>query len=388
MSPLAAHALTALFSAMTVLVLLMVAQVPRHKIAPRNPNSIAGTAMSLAASPELVASLKGTGTGGIDTVSRRLSTSLFTAAIRSLRGETRPRYVLHSVSSENSMTTKFPEGGEEKSQAAYYEPFVLRLVPRVISILSAIFFASLLWGLLSVTARTGSLVDFSDRDVRYRAILWTSFPAMFLVSLSLYLARVDLELRTLTPSSELFYRPSPYLGAMTTTYTDEITVITLFKAWKKRRWSIFTTALAALFGSLTPILASSLFCVETLPQTSGGQSTGTQLVQNSPQTYALASLLVAMVLLSCASLIITPSRTTKTRRPPQTIGAVASLLSEGNLHTFFPPGAGVEWMKDEETARIFEGKAFRIGRFARMEPGEAGNCFCLSVVEDRSSTHC
>ncbi|SPO05917.1 uncharacterized protein DNG_08606 [Cephalotrichum gorgonifer] len=255
-----AHAMAALFGVALLLTAPLVLYVPRRGITPRNPNSVSGTATLLVGSRDIFGILRGADTSDLGVIAERLRgmyySTVETAGPSSRKFVVKKRAEMPSTASSSSSASPAPS---PKRAANGYNPWVLGPVFRVVSIVLAGAFAATLWGLVSASNSNHGLGNVSDPYDK--AILWTCLPAAVLVALAAYIRAVDYQTRFLAPFSSL-YRADMFADGMTTTYTDELAPVTVYKAVRGRNWAVVLAKGAAVAAALMPILVCRLFTPE------------------------------------------------------------------------------------------------------------------------------
>lgn len=249
-----AHSMAALFGASLLLTLSLMLFVPRRGITPRCPNSVAGTASLLVNSEDIFSRLQGADTSSLKAIAERLRGSYYSTVELSPGAR---RFIIKNTLSEGTA----PEVCRSPGAPNGYNPWPLRLVPRIASLMLVGAITGTLWALLSTSRNDQGLASISDP---YRmAILWTCLPAAILVAAGAYLGSVDFHTRFLVPFAAL-YKQDTFAAGMMGTYTDELAPVTVYKATRARNWVVLLAKGAAVGAALFPVLICRVFTAEEM----------------------------------------------------------------------------------------------------------------------------
>lgn len=248
-----AHSMTALFMLSLLMAIPLILHVPRRGVTPQCPNSVAGTAVLLVNSEDIFERLRGADTGSLAAIEERLRGSYYSAV--ELMGPVMRKFVLKRM--PDGTPDAPPNSPARKPQG--YNPWVLRALPRIISIVLAAALAAALWGLIAASNNNQGLAPVHDAYTR--SVLWTCLPAAAVVGLGAYLKSADFQTRFLAPFSAL-YSADGFAAGMTTTYTDELAPVTVYKAVREKSWAVVLAKGAAVMASVMPILVCRLYTPE------------------------------------------------------------------------------------------------------------------------------
>lgn len=250
------HAMTALFGVSLLLTAPMILYVPSRGITPRCPNSIAGTAVLLVNSKDIFERLRGADTSRLQSISERLRGSYYSV----VEMDTAARnFVIKKRAPEEARAAPGSQPDSRKRTPNGYNPWVLRPLFRIISILITGAFAATLWGLVAASNNNQGLGSVSDPY--HKSVLWTCLPAAALVGLGAYIKAIDFQTRLLAPFSAL-YNPNGFAVGMMTTYTDELAPVTAYKAAMSKSWAVMLAKGTAVLAVLMPILVCRLYTAE------------------------------------------------------------------------------------------------------------------------------
>lgn len=248
-----AHTMAALFGASILLTLSLVFFIPRRGIAPRCPNSVAGTASLLVNSEDVFTRLRGADTSSLEAIAGKLRGSYYSTV--ELGPGTR-RFAIKRTPGEDPHTAPDPRSPGAPNG---YNPWPLRLAPRITSLMLIGAMTGTLWALLSASQNDQGLADISDPYGM--AILWTCLPAAILVALGAYLGDVDFHTRFLAPFAAL-YKQDTFAAGIMGTFADELAPMTVYKATRARNWVVLLAKGAAVGATLLPILVCRVFTAE------------------------------------------------------------------------------------------------------------------------------
>ena len=253
------HTMSAISGLMAILCLFMTYHAPpKTGITPRDPTTIGGTAVLFANSRQLLEKLKGSGTHRSPLLERRLPGS-WSAAVKHHAGRNPEfRYQLREISDSTIQSTEEPTADAEGSTPTYW-PWKLRPVSLLaISIVAAALVAAL-WAVYELRGRHDRFRPEPDQYFVY-----TSLITFIFLLLSSSVGRIDYATRWLTPYWKLATKECRFPEALGLDYTNEFGVVTLFKAFRRQDWVVFTSTCLALSAWLMPIFTAGLFAVSSM----------------------------------------------------------------------------------------------------------------------------
>lgn len=249
---------------------------PKNGFVPRNPDTLAGAGVLLAYSDDLLSRLRGLGSASHAAVERRLQGSYYTTLVGSAavadKAAADPVFVVKRAVDDHDTTAAdrtpaIEPAPNEGEQPHWYNPWCLRPENRIGGILFTSALIIALAVLLDKSQRHDGLVDAPAGKDAYH-YLWTSLPTVFFVILSLYLGSCDYQIRSLAPLAGLARRPTTFEQSLAVSYVDDIPVVALLKAVRNRCRPVAVAKTIVLLCAFLPILASSLFSLETVDTTS------------------------------------------------------------------------------------------------------------------------
>ncbi|KAJ0345985.1 hypothetical protein KNSL1_007895 [Colletotrichum chrysophilum] len=155
-----------------------------------------------------------------------------------------------------------PNESDDKSWGhGTFTPIVLRPWAQIAF---AIFVCGLLIGLGSTLQQSEAHHGLATVDERgYWYLLWTSFPSMIMLGVSLYISSCDFVLRALSTLHNLSTRPCDS-RLLDFSMLDMLGLRALWKSSQQRLWTITMSQLTVVFCGFLATLATVLFSIETV----------------------------------------------------------------------------------------------------------------------------
>ncbi|KAI0850710.1 hypothetical protein F5Y00DRAFT_268144 [Daldinia vernicosa] len=257
--PYISQIMVGLFALAIVLTFPLLWQVsPKDGFVPFKPDNIAGMAILLCRSYELIAALNNSGHQPIKALQERTRGVYYTTLIHHSSTPLYPSFCVQNLLPEGRTHMELPS--REPRDIEWYQPWTLNPVARAMSLFITIGFLAALIALVRYSLRSEGLGSApGDSSSHY---LWTSLPSLLFISLSTYLGSCDFELRSLAPFVLLSSGPAIYREMLTTSFVDQTTVRTLVRSLKKGHIVIILSTSITLICSLLSIFTATLFTVE------------------------------------------------------------------------------------------------------------------------------
>ncbi|KAI0199351.1 hypothetical protein F4808DRAFT_471653 [Astrocystis sublimbata] len=255
------HTMTALLGVAAGLCIMVLLTKPALSSLPKNPNNVIETAQLLAGSKEVLDILSGGGPTSRGTMENRLRQFDFKS--HTLRSD----FISESPGQLIKISASSKEGPHElrylnAPAKVMKAPLVLNLVSIVGMQLLIIATIVALEIILRVSGDRNDFVDVSDQP--YLHFAWTVLPALFMSLVSMYLASVDSEIRSLTPYSKLS-KGCSMAQTINMDLLDGSTPRLLRQEYRSESLAALSTSICMLAASFLTIFVGSLYNVITLP---------------------------------------------------------------------------------------------------------------------------
>lgn len=264
-----AYIMTTIFGIITLMTApLFLLTAPKDGFVPRRPDSLIAIAVLLSKSRSVLESLKGTGRESLERVKPLLGGSYYTTVATRQEAPLYPLFKLIRVGEAPE-----EEAGRKTSHRPreWYNPWCLHIIAQVVLGLLATLGAIVCLCVLfhnSVVHQGIAGVNDPTTDQRY---LWTSLPTLIFALLSMYIGACDSEVRSLAVFEMLKTRQEDISGAIGTTFTDELGVRTLFKAYKARCVPVCVSKSLAILAGFLTIASSELFKISVTDRVEGAR---------------------------------------------------------------------------------------------------------------------
>ncbi|KAI0179674.1 hypothetical protein GGR52DRAFT_527968 [Hypoxylon sp. FL1284] len=248
-----------IFGLALILTLPLLWQVsPKDGVVPFKAHTLAGMAILISRSHELIAALDCCGHEPLKVLEERTKGAYYTSLIHHSQASLYPSFRFQRLKGENDISREAPR--RELKVIDWYQPWNLHPVSRIASTLITAGFIIVLTILVQRSIRHDGLGDApGDNTSHY---LWTSLPSALFVGLSAYFGSCDFELRSLAPFALLSSKATTYSEGLTLSFMDQSAVRILFRSMRRRHLVVAFSTCIVLLCSLLPIFTASLFTVK------------------------------------------------------------------------------------------------------------------------------
>lgn len=237
-----------------VLCVLLFWWAPRGVVT-RDPSSIAGLATILSQSPQLLRSLRNTGSSNMTSIQSRIHQYVFSSGSE-LRNS-QPRFTVNA--SAMGQTKESTSASESRNELGFrwWQPISLELPARLLVLTLLIVLIVILEVLYQYSRRHDGLVNVSRST--YSHYGWTYIPAAIMVSVGALLSMVDFNARVYQPYHALRRGAVPASDSILENNMGEIALHALFSAVQRGHYAILATTSAMLLSPILTIAVSGLF---------------------------------------------------------------------------------------------------------------------------------
>ncbi|KAI0149721.1 hypothetical protein F4776DRAFT_671984 [Hypoxylon sp. NC0597] len=235
---------------------------PKDGFVPREPRTLAGLAILLSKSYDILDRLRGHGQSSMKIISDAVQGTYYTTVVHRAEIPLFPNFQVCRLDQEISTEDQKPPEYTISADVAWYQPWTLHPASRVVALVFTLGFLISLPVILNISITSHGIGIAVDNDLRH--YLWTLIPSACFVGLSFYLGSCDFELRSLAPFVELRTATSSSSRGLFKSFIDEIGIRTFWNSTRDRYYTISASKTVVLLCSLLPIFTASLFSVETL----------------------------------------------------------------------------------------------------------------------------
>ncbi|KAK3367800.1 hypothetical protein B0H63DRAFT_405165 [Podospora didyma] len=254
---------------LTALALFLCWRSP-HICASSDPSSIAGLAAVLARSDPIALKLRNTGHERFKFLERLLRNAKFKTEIAPATGNGDPAtFRIATISSSESQSSPL---SSSSPPTAYYQPFAVTAWGRLVVTVLLVALILTLELLYQRSAGSNGLVDIDDNNT-YVQYAWTYVPTAVMVAVGLLLAALNYSIKLFSPFQDLRKGKAPADTSISENYLRSVAGTVLYRATRKREWSVVAAGLAAVLTPFLPIVASGLLKTEPALTISAGRFT-------------------------------------------------------------------------------------------------------------------
>ena len=236
--------------------------LPKPGATPANPETILGIGLCLRPSADLLQRLSGSATATLSqTKALVVGTYSAYSGMRSGQGEISSAASVQSGLLEQGIRSREP--AKPATIVSWYNPFIMRLVPRALMSVLLVGLISALVALQRISSENTGIARVGDTT--YLHFLWTSVPTLLMVGVGLFFSAVDSQIRSL--SGFIFMRSgtSANVQQANTSYADQTAITALAAAVRARTWSVVVSTSAVLLVAALTIFSATLFTVLPVP---------------------------------------------------------------------------------------------------------------------------
>ena len=258
-----------------------------HDVVPRNPASIAAISTIIAASESIKNSLQSTGHLPDEALQQHLSGSLYQTSFSPSRGSfvierqqasnwplppSRISRMLQIPATSLSRNAKRNHGRSnlvslEGSEKSWWRPFAIRLPFMLLMLAIPIAIIVIVEIIQQYSDKHDGIVNTADPIASVNA-LSNYLPAAFMMVVAIMFTTVEFIVMMFAPYSALAKGNSPARSSIMRDYPGKLPVVALLKAIIVHHWAVCFSTIAAILGSLLPIVVSGLYITSEVPGSS------------------------------------------------------------------------------------------------------------------------
>lgn len=222
-----------------------------------DPASIAGLALVLTKSPDIVGQLDGEEYSHIDSSHPALKGNVY---------RTGPFGEIVSYRNKIKSADDKEEGSQERMRSSptsmgSWQPTILRMPTRIAMVLGTLVFIIVLEILLTVSQSRHGLVAIDTNSWPHYG--WTYIPALLMVLLRITYDAANFSVKLISPYMKMFKNPVPANISIQDHPLSRTSLHELVISGKRGQVAVFITTIAALLASLLPIAVSGLYTLFT-----------------------------------------------------------------------------------------------------------------------------